>query len=164
MHPKIKVKFLNIIILTSLLFCCKPKNEVEEFKIFPIKPYYFEKIENNNFRNFSTKIKYFMIETNITDTSTLGLKLDTFIKDYGTWSKAKTIKYMEDTFQNDEQYNILPTSTHDEQVTGFLRFMQDKDLGIELFEGNKSDFGGWKKLSLQSNGGNNYSFTSTPCP
>ena len=81
MHPKIKVKFLNIIILTSLLFCCKPKNEVEEFKIFPIKPYYFEKIENNNFRNFSTKIKYFMIETNITDTSTLGLKLDTFIKD-----------------------------------------------------------------------------------
>lgn len=90
-------------------------------------------------------------------------KLKTFVQDYGTWSFDKTQSYLTDTFQNPEVYNIMPTSTHDQQVTGFLRFMQDKDLGIELFEVNKDTFDNWKKLSLVPNGNGNYSFSSQPC-
>lgn len=90
-------------------------------------------------------------------------KLKAFVQDYATWSFDETNDYMKQKFQNPNQYNITPTSTHDEQVTGFLRFMQDKDLGVDLFEGNKDTFGDWKKLTLVSDGSGNYSTRPIPC-
>jgi hypothetical protein len=49
---------------------------------------------------------------------------------------------MKDFIQNPKKYNILPTSTRQEQVTGFLRFLQDQDIGIDLYVGNSDTFGG----------------------
>ncbi|WP_445455028.1 hypothetical protein [Flavobacterium sp. HNIBRBA15423] len=89
-------------------------------------------------------------------------KLQAFCVDYGSWTKQEAEKYMNDIFQDPEGYNILPTSTHDEQVTGFLRFMQDQDIGVDLYEGNADTFGEWKKLNLTENNGV-FSFTETPC-
>lgn len=90
-------------------------------------------------------------------------KLQAFCVMYGGWSKEDTKKYMKRTFQNPKKYNITPNSSHDEQVTGFLRFMQDQDIGVDLYEGNADTFGEWKKLNLTENNGT-FSFTETaPC-
>ncbi|WP_312343613.1 hypothetical protein [Chryseobacterium binzhouense] len=47
----------------------------------------------------------------------------------------------------------------------FICIMQnkDKDIGVELYEGNKDTFNNWKKLELVDNGNKNYSFNGTPC-
>lgn len=93
-------------------------------------------------------------------------KLNTFVAKYKSIvanGPEKADEYLNRYFQNPKEYNILPTSTHDEQVTGFLRFMKDEDLGIDLYEGNKSDFGGWKKLSLIDNGNGTFSHSAVPC-
>ena len=66
-------------------------------------------------------------------------------------------------FNTPKLYNITPNSTHDEQVTGFLRFIQDQDIGVDLYEGNEETFNGWKKLNLTESNGS-FSFTeSSPC-
>lgn len=89
-------------------------------------------------------------------------KLQAFCIDYASWSKERTEKYMKEHFQDPEEYNITPTSTKQEQITGFLRFMQDQDIGIDLYEGNKDTFGNWNKLDLTENNGN-FTYTPTPC-
>ncbi|WP_312343568.1 hypothetical protein [Chryseobacterium binzhouense] len=91
------------------------------------------------------------------------LKLADFIVWYDNMTKEKKKKYMKDIFQDPDEYNIRPTATHDQQVTGFLRFIRDKDIGVELYEGNKDTFGSWRKLNLVDNGNKNYSFNETPC-
>lgn len=95
----------------------------------------------------------------ITDLS----KLNAFVMNYGGWSENEIEKYMTDTFQNKEKYNIRHNSTHDEQVTGFLRFLKDQDIGIELYEGSKDTYQNWKKLELVNNGSGSYSFNEIPC-
>ncbi|CAD7808814.1 hypothetical protein CHRY9390_01893 [Chryseobacterium aquaeductus] len=90
-------------------------------------------------------------------------KLRLFVNWYGNLTEKETKKYMKDNFQKESEYNIRPTATHDQQVTGFLRFMQDKDIGVELYEGNKDTFGDWKKLELVNNGNGSYSYNSIPC-
>lgn len=90
-------------------------------------------------------------------------KLHAFITDYYSWSKEKTEKYMAETFQDPDVYNITHNATHDEQVKGFLRFMRDKDLGVDLYEGNKDTFDSWKKLTLTDNGNNNFTVNEQPC-
>ena len=67
------------------------------------------------------------------------------------------------TFLDPEKYNILPKSSYAQQVTGFLRFMKDYDIGIELYEGNKDTYGDWKKLELIDNGDDTYNFNQIPC-
>ena len=105
-----------------------------------------------------TKIGLFALKINDID------KLKAFIKKYmKDMTKKQTEDYMKKTFQNPKEYNIRPTSTHDEQVTGFLRFMQDEDLGIDFFEGDKATLGNWRKLELVNNGNGNYSYNQTPC-
>lgn len=93
-------------------------------------------------------------------------KLDAFCTKYKNMvkdpDKTKFEEFLE-KFKGAKDYNIQPTSTYEEQVTGFLRFMQDEDLGIELYEGNKDTYGSWKKLQLVDNGTNVYTFTSIPC-
>ncbi|MCU7615616.1 hypothetical protein NZ698_00280 [Chryseobacterium sp. PBS4-4] len=93
-------------------------------------------------------------------------KLDAFLIRYTNMVKdSNTTKYDEfiEKFTGNKDYNIKPTSTYEQQVTGFLRFMQDEDLGIELYEGNKDTYGGWKKLELIDNGNGTFSFTKIPC-
>jgi hypothetical protein len=90
-------------------------------------------------------------------------KLRIFVNWYGNLTIGKRGEYLVDVFQNEKEYNITPTATHDQQVTGFLRFMQDKDIGVELYEGNKDTFGDWKKLELVDNGNGTYGYSQTPC-
>lgn len=91
-------------------------------------------------------------------------KLQTFAVKYSNLVlSGRVTEYLNKDFLHPERYNIRPTSTYDEQVTGFLRFMKDEDLGIDLYEGNKSDFGGWKKLSLIDNGNGAFSHSAVPC-
>lgn len=71
--------------------------------------------------------------------------------------------YIKENFFNPKKYNILPTSTHDQQVTGFLRFLKDKEVGADLYEGNPANNGDWKKLDLVENTNGIYSYTQTPC-
>ena len=66
-------------------------------------------------------------------------------------------------FKGAKDYNIQPTSTYEQQVTGFLRFMQDEDLGIELYEGDKDTYSNWKKLELINNGNGTFGINKTPC-
>lgn len=93
-------------------------------------------------------------------------KLNNFVTEYKSIvaSGPEKVKlYLDEKFSNPHEYNILPSSTHDEQVTGFLRFLKDKDIGIDLYEGNKNNFDGWKKLSLHDNGNGTFSHTAEPC-
>ena len=93
-------------------------------------------------------------------------KLDAFVTKYKSIvanGKEAIREYLNKKFSNPEEYNILPSSTHDEQVTGFLRFIKDEAIGIDLYEGNKNNFDGWKKLSLQDNGNGTFSQTAEPC-
>lgn len=90
-------------------------------------------------------------------------KLKAFVTNYSGWSDKEIEKYMKDTFQNKEKYNIRYNSTHDEQVTGFLRFIKDEDIGIELYEGSRDTYQGWKKLELVNNGNGNFTFNEIPC-
>ena len=45
----------------------------------------------------------------------------------------------------------------------FICFMKDKDVGVELYEGDKNTFGNWKKLELIDNGDETYNFNQIPC-
>ena len=89
-------------------------------------------------------------------------KLDTFLNDPNFWNPLKYIDFVDSKFQNPKEYNILPNSSHDEQVIGLLRFMQDYDIGVDLYEGNQSNYLNWRKLDLTNNNGV-FSFTATPC-
>ena len=93
------------------------------------------------------------------------LKLADFVAWYASNKKNETddFKKLMKKFLGKKAYNINPTATHDQQVTGFLRFMQDRDLGIELYEGDKNTFGNWKKLELIDSGNGNYNFNEIPC-
>ena len=77
-------------------------------------------------------------------------------------SNSEKEKYVKDNFFDPEKYNILPTSTHDQQVTGFLRFLEDKDVGADIYEGNPVNNGEWRKLNLVNNNGS-FTYTQTPC-
>jgi hypothetical protein len=90
----------------------------------------------------------------ITDKGFVALKINDFSKlsAYATWwsdmvmsdlntGTEDTKKYIERTFSNPDKYNITHTATHNQQVTGFLRFIKDKDIGIDLYEGNKDTYG-----------------------
>ena len=90
------------------------------------------------------------------------LKLADFVSWYYNMTEKKREEYIQGTYQDKKEYNIKPTSTKDQQITGFLRFMKDKDIGVDLYEGNKDTFGDWKKLELVDNGGN-FSFNEIPC-
>ncbi|WP_438967255.1 hypothetical protein [Flavobacterium sp.] len=92
-------------------------------------------------------------------------KLIAFTNSYRLWSYDETKEYMEETFQNSNVYNIRPESSHDEQVTGFLRFIEDQDIGVDLYEGDDDNFNNFSKLSLANFGYGEepYSFVSTPC-
>jgi hypothetical protein len=90
-------------------------------------------------------------------------KLQAFWNDYLLWDQLKSVEFFYQKFHHKDKYNILPTSSHDEQVKGFLRFMQDYDIGVDLYEGNQSNYLNWRKLNLVNNGNNNFSFTETPC-
>lgn len=72
-------------------------------------------------------------------------------------------KYTEDHFSNPEKYNITNTSTKEQQIKGFLRFIKDKNIGIDLYEGDKESFGGWKKLTLKTNLDGTFSYSEEPC-
>lgn len=87
--------------------------------------------------------------------------LKAFVIKYGNWSRNKVDEYMDEVFQDPDVYNIRHESTYEEQVSGFLRFIQDESIGIELYEGNKTTMGDWKKLELLNNG--TFGFKKTPC-
>ena len=89
-------------------------------------------------------------------------KLVAFINDTDFWNPIKYEKFIKEKFLAKKGYNIQPTSSHDAQVTGLLRFMQDFDIGVDLYEGNQSNYLNWRKLDLTNNNGT-FSFTATPC-
>lgn len=91
------------------------------------------------------------------------VKMKAYISKYMLWSNKQKEKYIKDNFFNRKKYNIFPTSTHDEQVTGFLRFLQDMEVGADIYEGNPTNNGEWKKLNLVENTNGTYSYTQTPC-
>lgn len=78
-------------------------------------------------------------------------------------ANGEELEYVNEEFSNPEKYNIRPESTYDQQVTGFLRFLKDEDIGVDLYEGNKDNFGSWSKLTLQDNSDGTYSHTAVPC-
>lgn len=82
---------------------------------------------------------------------------------YASWSLSIKKAYLQGTFSNPKMYNITSNSSHDEQVTGFLRFIQDQDIGVDLYEGNADTFGEWKKLNLTENNGTFGFNESAPC-
>jgi len=105
-----------------------------------------------------TKIGIFALKINDIE------KLKAFIKKYmKDWTVNQSKNFIEKVFQGEDKYNIRPTSTHDEQVTGFLRFMQDEDLGIDFYEGDKNTLGNWRKLELIDNGNESYSYNQISC-
>lgn len=104
-----------------------------------------------------TKIGLFAIK--ISDLA----KMKAYISKYMLWSDDQKKKYVKDNFFNNKKYNILPTSTHDQQVTGFLRFLQDMEVGADLYEGNPATYGDWKKLNLVKNTNGTFSYNQTPC-
>lgn len=89
-------------------------------------------------------------------------KLVAFINDTNFWNNTKYENFVKEKFLDKDEYNVSPTSSHDEQVIGLLRFMQDYDIGVDLYEGNQSNYLNWRKLDLTNNNGN-FSFTPTPC-
>lgn len=76
---------------------------------------------------------------------------------------GESANYLKEMFQDEDGYNIQHDSTHDELVTGFLRFIVDEDIGIDLYEGDKDTYQSWKKLELLDNGNGNFSFNEIPC-
>lgn len=89
-------------------------------------------------------------------------KLTAFLTWYVTGPRIEVDNFLT-TFESVKGYNINPLATHDELVTGFLRFMKDQDVGVELYEEDKNTFGNWRKLELLDNGVGNYSYNSIPC-
>lgn len=89
-------------------------------------------------------------------------KLTAFLTWYVTGPRDDVGKFIND-FKSEDVYNINPSATHDELVTGFLRFMKDQDVGVELYEGDKNTFENWRKLELVDSGNENYSFNPIPC-
>ncbi|CAD7808802.1 hypothetical protein CHRY9390_01891 [Chryseobacterium aquaeductus] len=106
----------------------------------------------------TTNIGFFALK--ITDLE----KLRLFCIDFASWNVGEVKDFMDKKYKNIEQYNITHNSTHDQQITGFLRFIQDYNIGIEFYEGNKDTLGGWKKLTLKNNSNGTFGFTETPCP
>lgn len=105
-----------------------------------------------------TKIGLFAIKIN--DLS----KLDAFMNKYSDISLAgKKDEFINETYNDKKKYNILPTSTHDEQVIGFLRLIEDQQIGIDLYEGNPENYSNWKKLELINNGNGTFNFNEIPC-
>lgn len=91
-------------------------------------------------------------------------KLKAYVIKYENMMKTgEAANYLKEMFQDEDGYNIQHDSTHDQLVTGFLRFIIDEDIGIDLYEGNKNTYQGWKKLELVNNGGGNYYFNEIPC-
>ena len=75
-----KVQILLIFILISCTFCNLNKRE-NEIKIFPIHPFAEEGVNYlQNTKNLY-KIKYYVVETNESDTNIIGNKIDKFIED-----------------------------------------------------------------------------------
>ncbi|AYN00266.1 hypothetical protein EAG08_07965 [Chryseobacterium sp. 3008163] len=111
----------------------------------------------NSITFVNTNIGFFALKINDLE------KLRLFCIDFASWNIGKLEKFMRDTYKNSDQYNITHNSTHDQQITGFLRFIQDYNIGIEFYEGNKDTFGDWKKLTLKNNSNGTFGFTETPC-
>ena len=87
--------------------------------------------------------------------------LKAFVNKYGNWTKDERDDFINKAFHGKDKYNIRHESTYEEQVSGFLRFIQDESIGIELYEGNKTTMGDWKKLELLNNG--TFGFKKIPC-
>ncbi|MCX8525974.1 hypothetical protein OF897_18835 [Chryseobacterium formosus] len=91
-------------------------------------------------------------------------KLKAYVIKYANMLKTgESANYLKEMFQDEDGYNIQHDSTHDELVTGFLRFIVDEDIGIDLYEGDKDTYQSWKKLELLDNGNGNFSFNEIPC-
>lgn len=73
-------------------------------------------------------------------------------------------KHIDNFFSNPKEYNITHTATHDQTVIGFLRYIKDQNIGIDLYEGNKDTYANWKKLTLKANADGTYSYNEEPCP
>jgi len=112
----------------------------------------------NSITFVNTNIGFFALK--ITDLE----KLRLFCIDFASWNVGELKDFMDDKYKNAEKYNITHSSTHDQQITGFLRFIKDYNIGIEFYEGNKDTFGNWKKLSLKINSNVTFGFIETPCP
>ncbi|MFY1045410.1 hypothetical protein [Chryseobacterium sp. GP-SGM7] len=112
----------------------------------------------------------------ITDQGFFAIKINDFNKlaSFSKWwsdmvisdlnnGTEKVNEYMKRNFSKPDKYNISHTSTKEQQIKGFLRFIKDKNIGIDLYEGDKNSFGDWKKLELIDNGSGNYSYNPIPC-
>ena len=91
-------------------------------------------------------------------------KLEAFMVKYGSigLNPEKKEDYLKNIIQ--AKYNLRPTSTHNEQITGFLRLIEDEQIGVDFYEGSPIDFNNWKKLELNNNGDGTYNYTEIPCP
>lgn len=133
----------------------------------------FQTYTNNPYReDFPKKVIMYVI----TDKGLFALKINDFnqLKTFATWwsdmvlsdknnGTTKVEDYVNKEFSNSEKYNISHTSTKTQQITGFLRFIKDKNIGIDMYEGNKDTYGDWKKLTLKPYTGGEYSYNEEPC-
>lgn len=117
----------------------------------------YKPLPEKTFVNVLTNKGYFLMKINDMQ------KLKTFIQQYASWSLSEINEFLNKHYQNKDRYKILPTSTKEELIIGFLRFMNDYDLGVDLYEGDKNNFNNVKKLRLVDNGNGTFSFVSEPC-
>jgi hypothetical protein len=89
-------------------------------------------------------------------------KLQSFYNWFGNMSPLDKEAYLLSAFSNPKIHNITPKSTRIELITGFLRFIDDLDIGVDLYEANATTFSGWNKLDLIDNNGV-FTFSQTPC-
>lgn len=89
-------------------------------------------------------------------------KLEAYMVKYGQKREIDELEnYNKKEIQ--EKYKIMPTSSHDEQVIGLLRLINDEQIGIDFYEGNPENYNNWKKLELVNNGNNTFSYNEVPC-
>lgn len=91
-------------------------------------------------------------------------KFQAYCVKWMNFSDEQKKNFVDNVFSHPNGYNITHNSPYLQQVKGFLRYLQDEDMGVDLFEGETNTYGGWKKLSLNSDGNANFTINSVPCP
>lgn len=139
--------------------------------------FFLGRIETHELNPYRINLPRTTLTYVITDKGLFALKINDLnkLKIYAKWysdlvmndinSGSKDVEdHMTTLFSNPQKYNITHTSTHDQTVTGFLRYIKDQNIGIDLYEGNIDTYGNWKKLTLKTNADGTFSYNEEPCP
>lgn len=114
-----------------------------------------------------TKTNKGLFALKIKDNSNINLdKLITFNNKWQNMSFSDKREYIEDNIKDEFKYNMTPSASENSLIVGLLSFIEDEDIGVEVYKKNVSNGGSWDKLVLIEDsieGGQANEFIKVPC-